>query len=288
MKAELRGSLAALVVLLAAAGCEGKSQDGRPLVAVSIAPLQYFVDRIGGQSLRSMVLVPAGSDAHTYEPRPDDLRLLSEALALVESGMEFEQAWRPRFLAANPRLRLIQPADRFADLQAPHHHDEDEHEAPRDPHYWLSPSRAAKMVPFLAEELCRTIPAACPQLRANSKALEQEVLALDAELRQRAAALKRKSFVVYHPSWSYLSKDYDLEMIVIEADGREPGPGELAAVIRRARQVGAGVLIAEPELSARAAEVVAAELGAPLRRISPLAYDWPKTMRSLIEALEKE
>ncbi|MBX7058779.1 MAG: zinc ABC transporter substrate-binding protein [Leptospirales bacterium] len=281
-----------LLCLILAGACQAPEQDSRPLVAASIAPLQFFVDQLAGQSLRTIALVPAGSDAHVFEPRPEQLRLLSEAHLLVESGMEFEAAWRPRFLAANPSLQIISPASRFADLRYIHIHRSgssnpvaQRHDSP-DPHYWQSPARAAALLDYLRDELCQRFPERCSNFRAHAESFRPQIAALDAECRRRTQALAVRSFVSYHPSWNYFAKDYHLEMIALEHGGQEPGPAQTAAAVEHARSRGVRVVLIEPELSDRSAAMFAREIDAPLRRVAPLAYDWPAAIRSFLDALE--
>jgi zinc transport system substrate-binding protein len=47
-------------------------------VFVSIAPQKYFVQKIGGDLVSVAVLVPAGADPHTYEPKPKQMAELSK------------------------------------------------------------------------------------------------------------------------------------------------------------------------------------------------------------------
>src|SRR5690606_9983632 len=90
---------AAFGILLFAAttsGCTGtdRQDDGKIVVAVTIPPQQEFVERVGGDHVRVVLLVPPGADPHTYEPTPGVLADVSEAdlYAVVGSGIEFELA----------------------------------------------------------------------------------------------------------------------------------------------------------------------------------------------------
>ncbi|MCK7509756.1 MAG: zinc ABC transporter substrate-binding protein [Desulfobacterales bacterium] len=50
---------------------------------VSIAPQQYFVQKIGGDLVDVSVLVPPGADPHTYEPKPRQMAELAEDRRLL-------------------------------------------------------------------------------------------------------------------------------------------------------------------------------------------------------------
>jgi zinc transport system substrate-binding protein len=76
-------------------------------VFVSISPQKYFVQKVGGNLVDVSVMVRSGIDAHTFEPKPQQMMALSKAKIYFTVGIEFEQVWIKRFLAANPRLLII-------------------------------------------------------------------------------------------------------------------------------------------------------------------------------------
>lgn len=94
-------------------------------VAVSIAPQAEVVRRVGGDRVAVTVMVPAGADAHTYEPKPSQLAALGKAGLYLAIGMDFEEAWLPRFQKAAPGLRVVRvDADIEKMPMADHDHDE--------------------------------------------------------------------------------------------------------------------------------------------------------------------
>ena len=58
------------------------------LAAVSIAPQAYFLKQIAGDRVDVLVMVPAGSDPHTYEPKPRQLAQLAKAALYFGVGMD--------------------------------------------------------------------------------------------------------------------------------------------------------------------------------------------------------
>ncbi|HQP72246.1 MAG TPA: zinc ABC transporter substrate-binding protein, partial [Methanoculleus sp.] len=71
-----------LGLMTAMAGCTGADgdveDDGR-IVVVATPPQQEFVERVGGDHVRVILLVPPGADPHTYEPAPAVLAAVAEA-----------------------------------------------------------------------------------------------------------------------------------------------------------------------------------------------------------------
>ena len=76
-------------------------------VMVSIPPQKYFVERIGGDRVNVNILLPPGASPATYEPKPQQLKSLSDADAYVRIHVPFENAWWERISSANSDLQVI-------------------------------------------------------------------------------------------------------------------------------------------------------------------------------------
>jgi len=141
------------------------------------------------------------------------------------------------------------------------------------------------MVPRLAEALAAIDPVNATRYRAAAAAYAAELTALDDELREILAPLKKRRFLVYHPAWGEFAATYGLEQIAIERDGKEPGARSLAGLATLAREAGIRVIFVQPQSSPRSAQVLARELGARVVTIDPLARDYAATLRTLARAL---
>ena len=67
------------------------------LVVASIYPMQYFAERVGGDRVDVVTLVPPGAEGHTFELTASDLRTISEADVIAMNGVELEP-WLERAL----------------------------------------------------------------------------------------------------------------------------------------------------------------------------------------------
>ena len=93
-------------------------------VTVSIAPQAYFAKRIGGDRIAVTVMVPAGADAHTFEPKPSQMAALQKARLYFAVGIDFERAWLPRFAEANTAMTIVQTDKDIVKIaMTPHSHD---------------------------------------------------------------------------------------------------------------------------------------------------------------------
>lgn len=295
-------------LLVGTLGCRtapAPAETGQIIVTVSIVPQQYFVERIGGEHVQVNILVPPGADAHTYEPKPAQLRALTRSQVYFTLGVEFEKAWMGRILGANPSLRVVDTAQGIERLPMVAHHEETPRrtlrdrllsllgrggeasssgEAEMDPHIWLSPRLVRSQAQIIYETLAELDPAHREEYRAHFEQFLADIDALDREIAQSLSALESRTFMVFHPAWGYFAQDYGLTMLAVEVEGQEPSPQELAHIIALAKQEKIRVIFAQPEFSTRAAETIAREIGGQVLLISPLAYDWLGNLRAVAQA----
>ncbi|MDV2481787.1 zinc ABC transporter substrate-binding protein [Methanoculleus sp. Wushi-C6] len=283
-------ALAVLLLAAASAGCTGTEQreDGKIVVAVTIPPEQEFVERVGGENVHVVLLVPAGADPHTYEPPPGILASVAKAdvYAPVGSGIEFELAWKDKIASLNPDM-LVVDCSRGIDLisAGEHHHaEEGHHHGGTDPHIWLSPRNAKVMVENIREALIEADPENADAYRRNAEAYLAELDTLDAGIADAIAESGVKKVMVYHSSWAYLARDYDLQEVPIESEGKEPSPQRIEHLVSQAREEGIRTIFASPEHSTRSAEVIAREIGGTVVLISPLEKDYLANMRHVAAA----
>jgi len=275
-------------------GLAGPAQ-AKLLAAVSIAPQAYFLKQIAGDRADVLVMVPPGADAHTYEPRPRQLADLAKAALYFAVGMDFEQAWLPRFAAANPKMAIVQTDAAIEKIPMVAHeheageaHGHDEAGEP-DPHVWLSPRLAKVQAAAMRDALVVADPDGAAVYAAGYERFAAACDALDAEVQRLFADLPagEHKFMVFHPSWGYFARDYGLVQEPIEQFGREPGPKVLAALVREAREDGVKVIFVQPQMSARQAETIAQAIGGKVAALDPLAEDWPANLMAAAKALRQ-
>ena len=129
IRTSIRTVLAILYLLAVAAqqaafamGAKEPAAPAKPLVAVSILPQAYFVERIAGGIVEPLVIVGPGQSPHSYEPTPRQMAELSRAAAWFSLGVEFERALGPKLASLYPSMRVVDTTVgvRFRTLEAHH------------------------------------------------------------------------------------------------------------------------------------------------------------------------
>ncbi|MBI2868327.1 MAG: zinc ABC transporter substrate-binding protein [Chloroflexi bacterium] len=274
--------MAAALVASAAACRTLPPAEGKLGVAVTILPQVEFVEAVGGARVTVSAMVPPGANPESYEPRPAQLAALAGAgmYAKLGSGIDFELAWMDRLAAANPQMLIIDGSKDIQLLagQATEH-------GAVDPHVWSSPLSASIIVQNIHDGLVQIDPANAGEYARNRDAYQEELTELDAYARQSFSSLARRVFLVYHPAWGYVARDYGLTELAIEEGGKEPTAARLVQVVAQARQLGIEVVFVSPEFSTRSAEVVARDIGGRVEVLDPLARDYVDNMRQVINRL---
>lgn len=263
-------------------------------VAVSILPQKYLVERIGGQRVAVTVMVGPGAEPETYEPKPEQLVALSEAVAYFSIGLPFERVWMDRIVGANNTMTIIDTTEGIERLPMATDHQHRGEGSPSgqegssvdenlDPHIWLSPTLVKVQTQIVQEALAALDPGRAAEYQANLAGLFSDIDALDAEIRQTLAGVGTRKFIVFHPAWGYFARDYGLEMIPIELGGQEPSAQELAGLVTEAKAEGIRVIFASPAFSTRTAETIAKEIDGSVLLIDPLALDWLQNLRQVAE-----
>jgi zinc transport system substrate-binding protein len=150
-------------------------------------------------------------------------------------------------------------------------HAEDEH-ASGDPHVWLDPVRLATIATAVADRLAEVDPDAAGDYRARAEELEDELTALDDELRTGLASCERREVVTSHDAFGYLADAYGLEQVAIAglSPEDEASPRRLAEVAAQAEAAGVTTIFFEESVSPKVAESLAREVGATATVLSPL------------------
>lgn len=259
----------------------------KPVVIASIAPVEYLAKAVGGDKIEVQSL--AKGDVHSYEPKPNDMKAVAKARIFIAAGLEFEEAWIPRFKASAKNLVVVKSDAKIAKLKEERgeqtEHDE-KHEAHADPHVWLNPMLAITMARNISDALIDMDKANKDFYLENFQKLMNDLLAFDESAKESLAGLKNRKFVVYHPAWGYFAAHYDLEQISIERSGKEPKIDEMASTLKMIKDENIKVIFADPNRSQKSAQILASQTGAKVELLDPLGYNLLENLKIAVGAIK--
>ncbi len=251
-------------------GGGGLAQSGRIRVVTTFLPIYVFTANVAGDAAEVVNLLPPGVGPHDYSFTPADIRLLASADVVVVNGLGLE-SWMNNLIAQSGTKAVIVDASggiptkktpTAVDLSggAPGRGDGSGNV---DPHIWLDPVRAEKMVQNIADGLGGADQANQETYQKNAAAYARRLATLDEEYRRALAAVPGKEFVAFHSAFRYLATRYGLveRAVIEEFPGKEPGARYLAALVDLIKKNKTRALFSEPQFSPRVVETVAAETG---------------------------
>ena len=256
----------------------------KEILLVSILPQKYFLDRVVGKHFEVKVLIPPNASPATYSLKPSDLKKIKEASYYFTIGVPFEKANISRIKSINPKLHLIDTTKyiRLYPMQAHEHHHNH-----LDPHIWLAPNLVVQIARAMLDTLLQIDPANKQSYLSNYQDFAKEVIEFDTKLYAKLAQVQHKAFLVFHPSFGYFARSYNLKQIAIEQEGKEPKIKELLELLKRAQKEGIKKIIIEPQFPKRSAQLIAKKLGASIVVIDPLAYKWQESLERLADAISR-
>lgn len=284
--------LMALMMLCFAVSCAASAEKKK--VMVSFYPIYILAMNVfsGIDSVElDMMTAPETGCLHDYQLMAGDMMKLADADALIVCGAGMEP-YLQDVMAQFPELEIID-CSAGIDLIYDVHPDEDAPEP--NAHTWLDAMNALQIVRTIADAAISLFPAEKEQIQAKAAAYSDRLLSLDEELRASLASVQGKQIVTFHEAFPYFAKAYGLEIAAVINEEHEDtlSPAQLYQVIEAVKKAGNPPLFTEPQYSDAAAYAVAAETGAKIYALDPIASGvvapeaYEAGMRSNAEAILK-
>ena len=234
----MRKIILLLIIISVLASCQSTPNKNREkIVFVSILPLQYFTDQITGNLYTSEVMVPPGVGPETYNPTPRQMSGMAHAGAFFANGfLGFEEAYMDKFKSVNPNLVFINTSTGVDLIHAEgHDHGDHAHEKGVDPHTWSSPKGAKIIARNIFNGMVKIDPANKARFQANYDRLLARIDSVDQVVNSILTNIPSRKFMVFHPALGYFARDYHLEQLSIEFEGKIPTPKHVQNMVKEAR-----------------------------------------------------
>ena len=228
---------AALLFSLAACGAgpadmATEKVNTRPVVVTTLFPAYDFARTIAGERCEVSLLVPPGTEAHSFEPTPRDLLRIADCDLLVANGGEV------------PVLYMLGCVDALEEEEKEGMQDlreeEPEDKIEYDEHVWTSPRNAMAICRAICAELCAIDAEGAAYYRQNCDDYCAELEGLDAAFRE-IVAQGRLDCLIFADRFPvrYFVEEYGLDYYAAFpgcADDAEPSARTVAFLIDRVRE----------------------------------------------------
>lgn len=252
-----------------------RNNDDKIQIVATLFPQYDFAKQIGGDRVDVTLLLPPGTESHTYEPTPNDMVEINESSLFIYTGSEMEP-WADnlisgmkkdiRVLDLSKTVKLINTEEfeeehehsehehhhddgdeeeedeehehnhaEDEDKEEHEHHHEEGHQHTYDPHIWLNPQYAIKMVKSIEDELIKIDPQNADYYKTNADNYIKQIEELDTQFEETVenSASKKIAFGGAF-AYAYFVERYDLDFIsAYETCGEsaEPSTSQIKEVI---------------------------------------------------------
>lgn len=188
----------------------GKRNDESPrsvrlTIVASLFPQFDYARRIAGDKADVFLLLPPGVDSHSFEPTPSDVAKVYDADIFIYTG-QYMEPWAQTIVesAKNDTLGVLDASSGIHLLREDDHEHESHghHDHGYDPHFWLDPTLAIKMIENIEETISERDPQNADFYRENAKKCIEELEELDKDF-MRAILDGKQTTLVFGGRFAY-------------------------------------------------------------------------------------
>ena len=258
-------------------------------IVASFFPVYDLTKKIVGDKANVLNLTQSG-DAHGFEPNIKDMATIEKSDLLVINGAGMEP-WVNNIKTNFPNLNTLELAKSVEILKMDdvkeyniingkddhEHHDHDhseehDHGEEIDPHIWISPKLAEKMLLTIKDKIIELDTKNKDYYEANYNKYKEELIKLSKEYDEALSKHKGKSIVVPHVAFNYIFTPYKIKQIGISGINSTEGPTatRLAEIVKLLKDNDIKTVFYEYGGSDKTAQAIANEVGGNVKPISSL------------------
>ena len=241
--------------------------DGKLKIIATLFPQYDFAKQIAGDKANVKLLLPPGVESHTFDPKPGDMLEIYNADLFIYTGENMEP-WAQTIIkgVTNDNLVIV---DCSKNIELINDDDEDEHgnehEHGADPHIWLDPTLAVKMVGNITDTLCDKDPENSEFYKKNADIYIKRLQKLDDDIFDVIDNAKR-NVIVFGGKFSYIYflRHFNLNYVTAYdscSTNAEPSMAKILSVITFIKQNNIPCVYYEELSTHQVAKAIAKETG---------------------------
>ena len=283
--------LIAVLFLPLFSSCSSNSEENsKPRVLVSIPPYLYFVEKIAGDVVQTSSLAPEGTNPHIFEPSPRQIQEVYQAKVWIKLGESFEQKIATTLSTLHKNLIVVDLSKEvplFSDHSCCHTH-EHSHAESADLHIWMSPVLAKAQADAIAKALIEAFPEHEVLFNERLVSFQKELDELYLQIKEKLSPYAHQAVLVSHPAFGYFCRDFDLEQISIEVEGKEPRPQDISSVLERAAKASVRVVLIQEQYNNKGAVAIADKMNIPTFNTDPYSSKYKEMLLDITSQIASE
>jgi manganese/iron transport system substrate-binding protein len=263
--------LAGLAWILSACAAPAGGQSGKMQVVATTTIVGDVVGNIGGNAIQLDVLLPPGSDPHSFDPTPQDVAKIARANLIFANGAGLETFLDPLLKNADSRAQVIYVSDGIQLIRFQSNlPGEESGPGGGDPHTWFDPQNVKDWVQNIEKALSAQDPGNAQTYAANAQRYTQQLDELDHWIQTQVGQIPpdQRKLVTDHEAFTYFAARYGFQQVGAIVPGystlAQPSAQELAALEDAIQKLGVKAIFVGETVNPNLAQRVAQDTGVKL------------------------
>ncbi len=238
--------LLSVLMLITCAACSEKKiteDNGKLKIVSTVFPPYDFAKQIVGDNAELSILLPPGSDTHSFEPSPKDIISIENCDIFLYIGGVNEQ-WAEKILEScdKSKVKIVKLIDcvelipeGISEDGNEEHHENDGHNHEYDQHIWTSPKNAKLMLSEIYKAIAEADKENESTYKANYEKYDSEITALQNDIKTAVDNANNKTVIFADKfPFRYFAEEFGLTCHAAFSscsDESEPSAADVAKLI---------------------------------------------------------
>ena len=267
----LTAAATALCLCSCASQNEADNKDSQKLKIIStVFPPYDLARQIAGDNADISILLPPGSESHTYEPTAKEIIEIQNCDIFLYIGGENEQ-WAEKIISSNKSdsvktVKLIDCVKTLEEAELHEEEHEEEHSHETDEHIWTSPKNEQLMLTAVYDAICEADPENKAVYTKNKDSYNGQLSELDKAYKEAVGNANNKTIIMADKfPFRYLAEEYGLDFYAAFSscsDESEPSAATMTSLISKIKELKIPVVYYLEFSSTKVADTLCSETGA--------------------------
>ncbi len=271
-----------LLVVLGISSCS-KGKDGEKTekkqgvkklnVVATTGIVADVVNNIGGDKIELFVLIPAGADPHTFQPRPADYSKMIEADVVFINGAGLEEFMSKSMKEMVRKVSVVSLSDGLKLKMSLSKKGEP------NPHVWFYPQNIEAWAMRIAESLKQLDPSNSDYYDKNMKSYVASLESLDKWIRNEVGEIPRdrRKLITDHYFFDYFADNYGFDVVGAifrsHTTAAQPSAKDISELVDSVKRNNVRVILIGKYSNRKVADEIAKESGAVVVPIYTGTFD---------------
>ena len=218
------------IVLFVFTACSSEStppvDSGKQKVVATTTIAADVVRNVGGDFIELSVLLPVGTDPHSFDPTPQDIARVADADVVFANGAGLETFLDHLIESAGAQDRVVYLSDGVSMIETQTGHESEQesagdengdghHHEGVDPHTWTSPLNVVVWCQNVEKVLSQLDPSNAEAYGTNAITYTQELEDLDLWIRKQVGQIPEgnRKIVTDHAIFGYFTETYGFQQL---------------------------------------------------------------------------